>query len=344
MKHALFIKTKNLGDAVVLTAAIRALPKGCVVDILCFHDCAELYYGIPSVNKVWPVTRGKRGFSAVREGLTLFLGLRLTRYDLLCQFSDDWRGALLSRLLNVQISAAFGGTKRPKLWEKSFLILAKKRIGRRHSAELDVDILRSAKIYQGETPAYIPPKYSPAASDLAEYLSSERIVDGGYFVVCLSSRWAFKELPPETSRQLIEQLLKYKKKIILAGDKHDASKLNNICRSIKSELIHVCTDRNLIFFSELLKHAYLSVSIDSLAVHLASAHGTPVVAIYGPSGELNWGPWRTKHRIVSDNARYLCRPCGFDGCGGGKVSECLRTLQPERIVEAVDDLIKELCV
>jgi heptosyltransferase-3 len=35
---------------------------------------------------------------------------------------------------------------------------------------------------------------------------------------------------------------------------------------------------------------------------------------------------------------HSCRPCGLDGCGGGKVSECLTTLP----VEAVHACAREL--
>jgi heptosyltransferase-3 len=66
--------------------------------------------------------------------------------------------------------------------------------------------------------------------------------------------------------------------------------------------------------------------------------GTPVVALFGPSGEAEWGPWQVPHRVVS-SAVHPCRPCGIDGCGGGKVSDCLVTLPLQRVLRAVDELL-----
>jgi hypothetical protein len=43
--------------------------------------------------------------------------------------------------------------------------------------------------------------------------------------------------------------------------------------------------------------------------------------------------------VVSEAHR--CRPCGIDGCGGGKVSECLTTLPAARIHDAVRALLIE---
>jgi cyclohexyl-isocyanide hydratase len=56
-----------------------------------------------------------------------------------------------------------------------------------------------------------------------------------------------------------------------------------------------------------------------------------------PSDERVWGPWRVAHRVVASG--HTCRPCNNDGCGGGKVSECLTELPVERVRSAVNDLL-----
>jgi len=75
-------------------------------------------------------------------------------------------------------------------------------------------------------------------------------------------------------------------------------------------------------------------------MHIAAAVGTPLVALFGPSGEIEWGPWQVPHRVVASND-HPCRPCGNDGCGGGKISECLTTLPVERVDAAVRALLAE---
>ena len=61
-------------------------------------------------------------------------------------------------------------------------------------------------------------------------------------------------------------------------------------------------------------------------MHIAAAMGTPTVALFGPSGEHRSGDrgGRAARVVTSDRIRAV--PCGLDGCGGGKVSECLTTL------------------
>jgi heptosyltransferase-3 len=72
-------------------------------------------------------------------------------------------------------------------------------------------------------------------------------------------------------------------------------------------------------------------------MHIAAAVGTPTVALFGPSGELEWGPWGVAHVLLA-STRHPCRPCGIDGCGGGKLSECLSTLPVAAVIEALDQL------
>jgi len=76
------------------------------------------------------------------------------------------------------------------------------------------------------------------------------------------------------------------------------------------------------------------------AATLAAAMGTPTLALFGPSGEHEWGPWMVRSRVVVSNA-HPCRPCGIDGCGGGKVSECLTTLPVAMVFSQFEALLAE---
>ena len=87
----------------------------------------------------------------------------------------------------------------------------------------------------------------------------------------------------------------------------------------------------------LTARARLFFGVDSAPMHIAAAMGTPVVALFGPSGEKEWGPWRVAQRVVHSD--HSCRPCGNDGCGGGKVSECITLLPVEPVLAAANELL-----
>jgi heptosyltransferase-3 len=88
----------------------------------------------------------------------------------------------------------------------------------------------------------------------------------------------------------------------------------------------------------LAARARLFVGVDSMPMHLAAAMGVPVLALFGPSGELEWGPWNVPHEVVT--SAHPCRPCGNDGCGGGKLSECLTTLEVAPVLAAAQRLLE----
>src|SRR4029077_14426138 len=53
----------------------------------------------------------------------------------------------------------------------------------------------------------------------------------------------------------------------------------------------------------LIRRAKLLVANDSGPVHVATAVGTPVVAIFGPSNDLAWGPYPTddaRHQVAHE--------------------------------------------
>lgn len=57
--------------------------------------------------------------------------------------------------------------------------------------------------------------------------------------------------------------------------------------------------------ADLLYRAKLFVGIDTAAMHLAAACQCPTVAIFGPSIEDNWHPWKAPHRIVTSRGFHM---------------------------------------
>jgi len=87
----------------------------------------------------------------------------------------------------------------------------------------------------------------------------------------------------------------------------------------------------------LIEMSELVVCVDSLPFHMANALKKRVVAIFGPTSDVTWGPWRNKNaRVVAQ--KMSCRPCYQDGCGGSKVSDCLATLGVSAVLEVIEEL------
>jgi ADP-heptose:LPS heptosyltransferase len=85
----------------------------------------------------------------------------------------------------------------------------------------------------------------------------------------------------------------------------------------------------------LLETARVLVTNDSGPMHLATAVGARVVAMFGPTHKA-WGFFPSGETDVVLERDMSCRPCHLHGGRGCRQGEtCLRGIPPEEVLEAV---------
>jgi len=344
IKSALFLKTKNIGDSIILTSSIAALPKAFkYVDIVCLPESESIFKMNPRVRHIFVIPRHLKGLQKFSSYYKIFKKLISNHYNFLAQFSVDWRGALLARLLNVDLSVAREASRRGKFWHQSFNLIAPLK-DNKPVAEQDVDLLRAAGLYQKkEAPSYQIDAPQKNQLKIKKWLQAHHISKNKLIVIHASSRWKFKEIPTTTWPKIIDELKSKKIDVIISGSKEDLNTNQIIYTLCKSKPL-LTTGFSLEDTAALYKEADLVLTIDSMSSHLASAVKTPVISIFGPTNEKIWGPWRVKNSVISmttkDDPVFACRPCGQDGCEGSKISQCLVQLDPEVILSEVYNFLK----
>jgi heptosyltransferase-3 len=167
-------------------------------------------------------------------------------------------------------------------------------------AEQDVDLLRTINLYKKPS----APEYQLKLNRLALLkikgwlISNNANVKNKLVVIHPFSRWEFKELSILFWSRVIDALISNNLTIVMSGASDDYKKrmsVFNLCK-FKPHLTH---DFSLEETAALFKTADLVVTIDSMSTHLASAIGTPVISIFGPTNKKVWGPWKIKNHIVS---------------------------------------------
>ena len=96
----------------------------------------------------------------------------------------------------------------------------------------------------------------------------------------------------------------------------------------------------------LVRRCRLVVANDGGVVHVATAVGTPVVAIFGPSNDLAWGPYPPtdpRHQIVRE--QLACAPCihrghDFGTPQGCPARTCLAILEPSAVLDAARRVLR----
>ena len=177
-----------------------------------------------------------------------------------------------------------------------------------------------------------------AESAVEALLAKEGLAAGGFVHVHPASRWTFKCWTAERNAELIDRLSAAHRVVVTAApDEAKRAFVGRILAHAKAKPLDLSGRLSIKELGALTARAKLFVGVDSMPMHLAAAMGTPAVALFGPSGDREWRPWRVAHRVVASN--HPCRPCGNDGCGGGKVSECLTTLGVDDVHAAAQELL-----
>jgi heptosyltransferase-3 len=344
--RALVIMLRHHGDVLLASpvlAALKAREPRIEIDALVYDDTAAMLEGHPALARLHTVGRVWKGaglLSRIGPEKNLYDALRARGYDLIVHLTEQPRGAWLARALGARYSVAPVVPGRGAFWKGSFTHLYPlARNGRRHKVEANLDALRRIGLQPGmeERRLHFAPG-AEAEARIASLLAAEGLTDGRFIHLHPASRWSFKCWPAERNAELIDRLSAASRIVLTAApDPAELTLIEKIASATKAKPLNLAGKLSINELAALTARARLFIGVDSMPMHLAAAMGTPAVALFGPSGEQEWRPWRVAHRVVA--TQHPCRPCGNDGCGGGKISECLTTLGVDEVYAAAQELL-----
>lgn len=347
LRRALIIKLRHHGDVLLASPVLGALATaapGCEIDALVFADTAPMLEGHPALARLHTIGRDwkKLGlFAQLASEWALLQSLRARRYDLVIHLTDHPRGAWLTRLLAPRWAVAPARPGKARWWKKSFTHLYRSVSGgRRHTVETHLDALRRLGIQPTQEEkrlAMVPGAAAEARIDAI--LAEQGLARGGFVQLHPASRWFFKCWPVERNAGLLRELVARGERIVItaAPDPREHRMVEEIIAAAGVPVVSLAGEFNLRELAALTARAKLFVGVDSAPMHIAAAVGTPCVALFGPSGDREWGPWMVRSEILT--SEHDCRPCGQDGCGGGKISECLTRIEVAQVLAAIDRVL-----
>jgi len=346
VQRILVVMLRHHGD-VLLTSPLFTVFKNhfphLTLDALVYRETREMLTLHPAVGRVFTIDRGWKHqgwFEYARREITLLSALRNNGYDLLIHLTENPRGILLARALGTRLRVAGEfGQRKGALWRKSFTHLHRSAPGGRHKVEQHLDILRGLGIQPNNDErrlVLIPgPKAEATVNDITKQYGLEA---NGFIHLHPTSRWLFKCWEETKVAGAIDALSRSGERIVITAgpQERELAMVARIKEQTKSPVINLAGGLSLKELAALTARAKCFLGVDSAPMHIAAAMGTPVVALFGPSGESEWGPWQVHHRIIK--SLHPCRPCGLDGCGGSKVSECLTSIPVQAVLDAVADM------
>jgi heptosyltransferase-3 len=346
VRRILVVKLRHHGD-VLLTSPVFSVLRNraphAEIDALVYADTRDMLAGHPAVSRIHGVDRAWKRAGLVnqarREG-ELLKELNGRHYQLLVHLTDHWRGAWLAQALRPRWSVA-PARRTSRVWNWCFSHrFPLPRLTPRHTVEANLDALRRLGIYPEEDEKRLVMVPGTEADARVEgLLAAAGLAPRGFIQVHPTSRWLFKSWTEARNAELLRRLARDGHRLVLtsAPDPKERAIVARILADAAVPVVDLGGQLSLREMGALAARARLFVGVDSAPMHIAAAMGTPVVALFGPSGDKEWGPWKVPHRVVVSG--HPCRPCGNDGCGGGKVSECLTTLPVELVHSAINELL-----
>lgn len=108
----------------------------------------------------------------------------------------------------------------------------------------------------------------------------------------------------ELGKRLFE---KWKTTALIFGREEERGMAEKILKHLGEGGVDFTGKTSLLQLAALLEQCRLLVSNDTGTMHVASAVGTPVVAIFGPTDPVATGPWGDGHVVVK--TEVSCSPC-----------------------------------
>lgn len=349
IRRVLVIKLRHHGDVLLSSPVFSVLKNHAPhleIDALVYRDTEDMLTLHPAIRQVYSIDRDWKKldiFPRVTQEWRLISTLRSRHYDLVIHLTEHPRGAWLRFVTGARYGVARKlSDKKSRLWKYSFTHLYPWIVGnRRHTVELHLDALRRLGIQPDENEKrLILVPGETANARISTLLAQHGLHHKGFIHLHPASRWLFKCWQEQKVTRLIETLQARGHKVVVtaAPDAQEQAMVERILAPLATPPVNLAGQLNLKELAALSAQARCFVGVDSAPMHIAAAMQTPVVALFGPSGDKEWAPWHTPHQTLTSD--HPCRPCGLDGCGGGKISDCLTTITVERVLGAIDTLLQ----
>ena len=159
---------------------------------------------------------------------------------------------------------------------------------------------------------FITPKLYPSAAD--EAAVAPYAVAGPYICLAPTSVWFTKQYPEEKWLELLAALPAGQRVYLLGGPPDVAACKRLAAASGRENVVSLAGKIGLLASAALMRGAVMNYVNDSAPMHLCSAVGAPVTAVFCSTvPAFGFGPLSPVSFVVETREALACRPCGLHG-------------------------------
>ena len=318
----LFITLSNIGD-VILTLPVLDYLKAqfpqADITVMVGPRPKEIFEDNPAISKLIVYDKHTK----LKDNIKLFKELKQEKFDLVVDLRNSFFGVFLpAKYIIPHLSILPGNIRHMK--DRHLY----KAFSRQPSAFSKMHLTESKSLnIKKEDEIYIE-----------NILKENNIGEQEEFAVLApGARSHIKRWPADKFIELISYIIdELKLKPILVGDRGDMHIAKYIVEHSKYPVADLSGKTSIAELAALLKKAKVLISNDSAVLHLASYVNIPIVAIFGPTDEIKYGPWSQNCTIVKKE--IFCRPCKKGQCKFNTL-ECMQLLKVEDVMRGIKSVL-----
>jgi len=299
----LILQLKRIGDLIQTSPAIHCLREAfpdAHLTLAVDSSCQGLLDGI-AVDECWVQHKsaGWAGLFGFGPNAWMKRELPAFRGDFCLDFTGTDRSAWLTFSSSCQRRVTFERFQRKFLRNFVYTDFVNSPVGDRHTADHYTDLLQPLGISRENVPLAL--RLPVTVEDTTRALLAKAVITGSYVVIHAGTARPEKYWVPERWAQVMDFLtVESGLKIVLTGSSDPAEQAH--LAAIKDSFRGLCADlsgqTNLLELAALIRGAKLFCGVDTAAMHLADAMGTPSLALFGPTNPFHWKPRHTKSIIL----------------------------------------------
>lgn len=314
----LFITLSNIGDAILSLPTLDSLMQEfpCSdITVMTGARPKEIFENNPAIKRIIIFDRR----CGIKEKIKLFFELKNEKFDVVVDLRNSFFGIFL-----------------PAKYKTQSTMPIPKEI--KHMKERHIFKIRNMSNAQAgieRKSLYIKPSGEEYVNELLRKSGINK--KERFAVISPGARSHIKRWSGDKFLELIQELSEgLKLKIILTGDKEDASITRYIVENSKVPVVDLAGKTSIAQLSALIKKAVFVITNDSALLHLASYLNVPLVAIFGPTNQAKYGPWSDNSAIVKKD--IFCRPCEKAQCKYLNL-KCMQLIGVEDVLRQVRNIL-----
>lgn len=331
----LIIKPSSLGDVIHSLPFLKAIRKtfqDAHIQWVISKNLKEILEGHPLINKLVVFDKDswkslKNLPKTIKEAAGFIKTLRAEHYDMVIDLQGLLRSGFITFLAPSPLKIGFKQAR-----EGSRLFYNKKVSvnGALHAVDKCLEIAKvvGAKIEKVEFALYIDDLIRKKVENLIGNI-------GEYIVIVPSAKWETKRWSPRNFGTLISKL---PIPCVITGSNADKQTTQQVMASSGGKGINLCGKTGLKELAALIAGAKAMVSNDSGPMHIGTALGVPVIALFGPTDPKKTGPygWQENKNLKVLTASLPCSPCFKKKC---KEPLCMSGINVKTVLEEIKEYL-----